>query len=225
MSSLYVIGHLKTNGGAARDKVVAALTTVAKYSQAHEPGVLKFCVALPRAEEGDETSVFAIEEYADQNALDTHMGSQPVKALVQTFEQDSTLFRAAPQIHGLASPLRPAASFTHAGITSHADPVVIFASVAYEAGGRARAMPQWEAQVGRARADEPGLLSYTVLKEAEGEWVRTVEAYAGSEGVDRGNVVGEADGRQSAEGRMGEWEVVRLRIVAGYLYKEEGQRS
>ena len=62
MPSLYVIGHLKTAGGEARQKVIDILTTVSKYSAAQEPGVTKFCVALPRDGEGDETSVFAIEE-------------------------------------------------------------------------------------------------------------------------------------------------------------------
>ncbi|RDW65548.1 hypothetical protein BP5796_10240 [Coleophoma crateriformis] len=234
MSSLYVIGHLKTNGGAARDKVLAALTTVAEYSQAHEPGVLKFCVALPRADEGDETSVFAIEDaahkrYADQSALDTHMGSKPVKALVQTFESDSTLFSAPPAIYGLASALRPAASFTRAGINSQADPLLIFANFAYQAGGTARAMPGWEALVGRARADEPGTLSYTVLRDSESEWVRTVEAYVSREFLDGVHVKSEAvaaNQRQNGEWRTGEKEVFRLRMLAGYLYKEEeGQRS
>jgi hypothetical protein len=60
MPSLFIVGHLKTAGGEARQKVVDALTNVANYSAAKEPGVLKFCVALPR--DGDEKSVFAIEE-------------------------------------------------------------------------------------------------------------------------------------------------------------------
>jgi len=60
MPSLFVIGHLKTAGGAARQTVVDALTNVARHSEANEPGVYKFCVALPRS--GDDKSVFAIEE-------------------------------------------------------------------------------------------------------------------------------------------------------------------
>jgi len=60
MPSLFVIGHLKTSGGAARKTVIDALTSVSKYSAVHEPGVYKFCVALPR--DGDNKSVFAIEE-------------------------------------------------------------------------------------------------------------------------------------------------------------------
>ena len=66
MPSLFVIGHLKTSGGASRQTVVDALTAVSKYSAANEPGVYKFCVALPR--EGDYKSVFAIEEYVYQSA-------------------------------------------------------------------------------------------------------------------------------------------------------------
>jgi hypothetical protein len=62
-TSLFVIGHLKTAGGEARQKVVDAFTKVSKYSAAQGPGVTRFCVAIPREGEGDETSLFAFEEF------------------------------------------------------------------------------------------------------------------------------------------------------------------
>lgn len=61
MSSLIVIAQLKTNGGQDRQKVLAALGKAAEYSASKEPGVVKYCIALPRDDDG--TSVFAIEEY------------------------------------------------------------------------------------------------------------------------------------------------------------------
>lgn len=60
MPSLLVLAHLKTKGGADREKVIAALTRTAEYTEANEPGVAKYFMAL--LSEDDGTSVFAIEE-------------------------------------------------------------------------------------------------------------------------------------------------------------------
>jgi len=175
MPSLFIIGHLKTKGGAARQTVIDALTKVSEHSAANEPGVYKFCVALPR--EGDETSVFAIEEYADQSAMDKHMACQPVAELLKIFSTEPTLFSDAPAIYGLPNKLSPSVSFTRPSLAKLPDPLIIFANFGYKAGMAPQAVLGWKDVVAHAEKSEEGTLTYTVIADEEKSWIRTVEAY------------------------------------------------
>lgn len=156
------------------------------------------------------------------------MASPAVAALLQTFTSDASLFSGEASIYGLPSPLSPSTTFTQPCIASLSDPFLIFANVGYKAGQTALAVPGWKALVASAEEKESGTLSYTVLADTEKEWIRTVEAYESKEFFDSVHVKSEAVEaiqRQDAEKRTGEKEVHRLRVVAGYLYKEEAARS
>lgn len=61
MSSLVVVGVLKTTSKEARQKVLDQFAKIVKYSEAQEPGVVKYAITVPR-DESDETTIYAIEE-------------------------------------------------------------------------------------------------------------------------------------------------------------------
>jgi len=64
MPSTVVIGHLHAASSSARQTLIDTLSKVLQYSQANEPGVVKFCFCTPLPEEDDGKSLFAIEECA-----------------------------------------------------------------------------------------------------------------------------------------------------------------
>jgi len=226
MPFLFVIGHLKTNGDSARQKVIDALATTSKYSAANEPGTYKYCIAIPR--EGDEKSVFAIEEYADQEAMDAHMDSPAVQEMIKIFGSDASLIAAEPAIYGLPCTLSPSVEFTRPSIENAADPVIVFANLEYKPGQASQAIPGWAELVEFAREEEDGTLSYAVLVDDEKGWVRTVEAYSSLEFLDGVHVKSSAvrkNQRQNRDMRTGGKEVYRLKMVAGYLSKSSTSQS
>ena len=152
------------------------------------------------------------------------MVSPPVKALLEIFAADPALFAEPPAIYGLPGKLQPAESFTRSRILGVQDPMIIFANFEYEADATSQAVKGWKDLVRHARDEEQGTLSYTVLEDVEKGWVRTVEAYESREFLEGVHVKSAAVGenqRQNGAWRTGRKEVWRLRMVAGYLHKED----
>lgn len=61
MLSHVVVGHLKATSKSARQQVLEQFETIVKFSQADEPGVLRYAITIPR-DTTDETTIYAIEE-------------------------------------------------------------------------------------------------------------------------------------------------------------------
>jgi len=102
--------------------------------------------------------------------------------------------------------------------------VIIFANFGYKAGLASQAVPGWSELVAHTEKNEEGTLTYTVIADEEKSWIRTVEAYESVEfleGTHKKSAAIEANQKQNGEIRTGEKEVYRLKMVAGYLYKEE----
>ena len=63
MASHVVVGHLKATDLAARQKIIDQFKVIVGYSRSDEPGVHRYAITVPR-DTADETSIYAIEEYA-----------------------------------------------------------------------------------------------------------------------------------------------------------------
>lgn len=61
MTTLVVVGVLKTTSKEARQQVLDQFAKIVDYSKAQEPGVVKYAITVPR-DESDQTTIYAIEE-------------------------------------------------------------------------------------------------------------------------------------------------------------------
>ncbi|KAG9243713.1 hypothetical protein BJ878DRAFT_509393 [Calycina marina] len=226
MPSRYVIAQLRTAGGAHRQTVIDSLTRVSQYSAAQEAGVLKFCVAIPRpGTSDDKTSVFAIEEYADQAGFDAHMASQAVADLTKVFSADPTIWSGAPEIYGLEQKLEPRIQFVKSKTGQVEDPYIVFATLGFAQGKTGKGVQKFKEMVVTVEKEEEGTLAYTVLEDEAGKCVRTVEVYEGKQSVESVEEKhGKLGGGDKAEGRTKKDEIWKLQMVAGYLWKEEKPR-
>ena len=154
------------------------------------------------------------------------MASSAVADLLKTFGSDPALFSEAPAIYGLPNKLPSSASFTSPSLATLSDPHILFANFEYKAGTTGQAIQGWNDIVAHTENNERGTVSFTSIEDAEKGWVRTVEVY---EDVDiLGPIMGDRktilDKRNRNGGEMtGEKEVWNLKMVAGYLYKEQNK--
>ncbi|KAK3080148.1 hypothetical protein LTS18_002995 [Coniosporium uncinatum] len=222
MLSTIVIGHLHAADKEARQKLLDTLSRVMSYSRANEPGVIKFCLCFPLPEEDDGKSLFAIEEYADQPALDAHMSSPAVAELIKTFTAQSNLFSAETNVYVL--PCGP--GFTRPRIAQLDDPALVFASYGYQPGTIDAAISGaggWADLISESETKQDGMLMCAVLPDEKAGMIRTVEAYESWEYLQNEHVKSPAaktNQEQNAGMGIGEKEVWRLRRVMGYLFKD-----
>lgn len=135
------------------------------------------------------------------------MISPPVVALLKAFGGSPSLFSGPPTIYGLPNKLSPSAGFARSALLQASDPVIV---VSHVSGFTAQSAPGWTARVREIEGKEKGTLTYTVIPDLENGYVRTVAAY-GNE-----TAAAKAQTQENAE-------VWRLKMVAGYLYKEESK--
>ncbi|KAF2192395.1 hypothetical protein K469DRAFT_310876 [Zopfia rhizophila CBS 207.26] len=220
MPSIVVVGHLTAANKEARQTVVDAISKVAQFSKQNEEGVLRYAITHPR-DTSDEKSVYVIEEYADQTALDSHMGSKAVTDLVAYFTANGSLFGGPP----IVSTSETSSAFIRPEITKSNDPFIAYASIDYKEGTRAEALEGWKYVTSETQKNETDTLSYAILKDKENEiTVSTVEVYA-NETYFRDV---HAKSKTVTENRAKYGDQIRtafrfalLKFVAGYLHKEK----
>jgi len=154
------------------------------------------------------------------------MASSAVAELLKIFGSDPKLFVEAPAIYGLPTKLSPSASFTRRALATLSDPYIIFANFEYKAGTTGYAIQGWNDTVTHAEQSEKGTLSFTSIEDAEKGWVRTVEVYGDMDFL--GPVMGKRKTIQEKRYQNGDLyterkEVWELKMVAGYLYKEQNK--
>ena len=152
------------------------------------------------------------------------MASSAVADLLKVFGSDPALFAESPSIYGLPTKLSPSASFTHPVVAALSDPYILFSNFEYKAGTTRQAIQGWDDIVRDAERNEKGTVSFTSIEDAVKGWVRTVEAY---EDMDMLGPILEKR-KATLEKRKGnddlssgKKEVWKLKMVAGYLYKED----
>ncbi|OAL52674.1 hypothetical protein IQ07DRAFT_678610 [Pyrenochaeta sp. DS3sAY3a] len=194
MPSIVVAAQLVTANEEARQKIIAALSSVSQFSKKSEPGVVRYAICVPRDEEADSSSVYVFEEYLTQSALDAHMASKPVQEeLIAYFGSNPTFFGGAPTIYTTT----PVAAFERADILSARDPVIVFSS---------------------SLANEEAAGTVQELQRAEG--VLGYGAYVDKEDGQAVKTIGVFESERAREQVAKKGEGVSLRLVGGYLGKE-----
>jgi len=154
------------------------------------------------------------------------MASSAVADLLKTFGSDPSLFAQAPAIYGLPTKLEPSASFTRAALSTLSDPYILFANFEYKAGIPGHAIEGWNDVVAHAEQNERSTMSLTSIEDAEKGWIRTIEVYDDVDFLgpimgDRKTIHEKRNG--SGDAGIGEKEVWKLKMVAGYLHKEQNK--
>ncbi|KAF2022344.1 hypothetical protein BU24DRAFT_417993 [Aaosphaeria arxii CBS 175.79] len=220
MPGIVVIAQLTTAGGEARQSVIDALSKVSAFSRDHEPGVVRYAIAVPR-DATDEAAVWVVEEYTSQAAFDQHMGSKPVTDLIAYFTANPALFAGETKV----AMTEPSSTFTRPEISNTEDPHFVYAAIDYKEGERDEALEGWKTVTSETQKNEPETLSYSILKDkGNSVTINTLEVYASEAYFKQvhvpSNAVKENRQKYGDEIRTSmKWAI--LKKVAGYLYKEK----
>ncbi|KAK3065121.1 hypothetical protein LTS18_009705 [Coniosporium uncinatum] len=187
-------------------------------AHANEPGVTKYLITIPQTDANDSTSVYMIEAYASQSALDSHIATPQVQALLTLFKTEPSLLAEPPKVY----PLKPFTSFTRPEIDAHSDPYIVFGILTYKAGSTGKAAEGWKRVCVATEANEKGTLSYNVAENTEEERVlSTLEIYESKEYLWKVHAKSEAvsTNKKMNIGIREGLDLAFLRKVEGYLFK------
>jgi len=142
MPSIVTTAHLQTKSKDARDKLTAIFNEITEYSRANEPKVLRYITCVPM-DTANETSLYMVEEYADQAASDAHLQTAPVQKLLKHFEAEQPL-AGAPEILNLS----PSIDFRRPTATAAtSSTLLILAHFGYQPGKTVHALEGWRSFV------------------------------------------------------------------------------
>ncbi|KAF2102813.1 hypothetical protein NA57DRAFT_71798 [Rhizodiscina lignyota] len=198
MAPIFVIGHLFPRDQGARHKVIEALSDTARYSRANEPGVTKYAVTVPRT--SSALDIFAFEEYADQAALDAHMASPPVAAIINLFTTQPELLASPTKVYMLSA----AHEMIRSAVTALSDPTITF-SILSNTGSSAP--EKWHELVAKAEQRGDGVCMVLGDKDNAGSGAILVVE------------VGKSSGLSSDSGISQLQESHDLKLVEGYWWK------
>ncbi|KXJ93417.1 hypothetical protein Micbo1qcDRAFT_232948 [Microdochium bolleyi] len=222
--------HLQAKSRDARGELLGFFANITAYAREHEAGgVLRYVATVPW-DEADETSIYMIEQYADQAAWDAHSRTPPVQALVQHLGAGGAL-ASPPEIYNWT----PSGDARRANITGiPPDPVdflMVYGTLDYPPNST---MPGAGGGTGRSRvsavAEAYGLLAEklvaadpltygaTFFADEDKGQLRIVEMFASRREFLEGPHRTQPDvlefKRDNAPGGM---ELVQLRYVDGFL--------
>lgn len=224
MPSIVVIGILTLSSPSARDRVVTELNKTSEYSRQNERGVTKHSTGVPR-DDPNSTSVYVIEEYANQAAFDAHMACPAVKDLLAFFGSHPDVFAKETVV----LTLEPEAGFTRPVIAERADPFITFATLDYKDSASAKlSLLRWKELRGSVERDEPGSLMYYVCSDKSNKSkVYTMEAYESESywANDHGKSAAvTANKEMDAAGGRTRREILRLRKAGGFLARADKEK-
>ncbi|KAF2015137.1 hypothetical protein BU24DRAFT_372042 [Aaosphaeria arxii CBS 175.79] len=220
MAPIITTARLVCKDKEAREKAIAAFHKIVEFSRANEPGVLRYIVTLPLSDDAQK-EIYMIEEYASAEASASHLATEPVQELIKLFGSGEVL-AAAPEVFN--------SSVKHAKvgpkpINVSANLAVVIAHFGYEAGKVSDALGGWKSLVEYVVASESGTSGYAVGVDENGKDLTVVAVYDSWDYFDNVHLKskGTKESRaQTREGRTGVQDVVRLRVVDGFMGKQAG---
>ncbi|KAF2651219.1 hypothetical protein K491DRAFT_637816 [Lophiostoma macrostomum CBS 122681] len=218
MPSLVVLARLVFADGAARQTAIDKLADIAQNVIDTEPDTFRYAGCIPR-DSSDEKSLYVIEEYKSKAAFDSHMATQPVKAIQAYFAANPDLLGGEPTL-SLAD---TSSAFVRPEVAQAKDPFITYASIDYKEGKREEALEGWKTVTTETHNNEPETLAYAILKEqANANNIRTIEVYASEKYFKEVHV----PSKQVTENKAKYGDEVRvsikhvfLKLEAGFLYK------
>ncbi|KAM0313372.1 hypothetical protein ACHAPQ_012052 [Fusarium lateritium] len=160
MSQTIVVSHFVAIHKDARQVIVNGLSKVAQSAQ-QQPGVTKYAIVIPR-DESDAKSCYVIEEYTDQAAYNSHLGSKTVADLNCLLSAGALL-----EIPTAVSVSKATSSFTRPETSNFIDPFILIATFDYKENTRAGALDGWQDLTSAIHPTDPGTFVYTVAKDPQ----------------------------------------------------------
>ncbi|KAF2709913.1 hypothetical protein K504DRAFT_430016 [Pleomassaria siparia CBS 279.74] len=219
MSPIVTTARIVCKDRESRVKALDVFHKIVEFSEPNEPGVLRYVVTLP-VEDTTGTVLYMIEEYASQEASDSHLSTAPVKALIELFTTGDVL-AGAPEVSTLPIVFNKTAK--QAPSVSD-NPAIILANFEYKSGTVSNAFKGWKSVVDYVSANEDGTRGYTVLADVDTrKEVRTVEVYDSWDFVENVHLKSpaiRANVEQNGKDRTDVKGAVRVKFVDGFLGRE-----
>ncbi|KAM0420979.1 hypothetical protein ACHAPT_011222 [Fusarium lateritium] len=171
MPSSVIISRFVAVSKEARQTVVNGLSKVAQSAQ-QLPGVVRYAITIPR-DEADEKSISVIEEYSDQAAFNSHLGSKATTDLIALLSAGA-LLESPPTV----STFQTTSSYARSEVLNANDPYILIATFDYKEGLRAGALDGWQSVTSACQQRQPGTYVYVVSKDPKNaDRVATVAVY------------------------------------------------
>jgi len=213
MSSVISTVHIQARNSKSRDRIVSLLHAITEYSRQHETGVLRYLTCL---EVDDEKSIYMVEEYASAEWHASHMASTPVRALLEAFKTEK-LVSSAPETHSIT----PSYAYQRPGhVWPTAATHIVLANFWYHKGYAPYSLAGWKEYMDYCYAEEAPALAYAILGDSENDVVRTVQVFENAEYVRDVHIKSQAlkkNQTQNSSYRTGQKEIVKLRVVQGFM--------
>ncbi|KAF2271420.1 uncharacterized protein EI97DRAFT_428239 [Westerdykella ornata] len=173
MPTTVVFTKFQTAGGAARQSVIDELGKLSDYVKENEGGCIRYAVTIPR-DQNEGKSVYVIEEYTSQEALDAHTGSKAVAETLAYFQEKPALFSGPMEVAVTES----SSAFSRSKIAEASDPFIAYAEIGYQDGTIHGALEGWSAVTKETQERESDSLAYYIVKDKENDvTIRTFEVY------------------------------------------------
>ncbi|CAI6332883.1 unnamed protein product [Periconia digitata] len=218
MSPIIVTARIVCVSKQARESVLCAFHKIIEFTQPNEPEVLRYVVTLP-LDDTTGTVLYMIEEYTSDAASDAHIATQPVQDLIQLFTAGGVLAQP-PEVHTClvvgSKTSRPVPQVSE-------DPAIVLAHVEYKPRTVSHALKGWLNVLGHAKNDEYWTKGYTLGREKDANFVRTVEMYQSWGFLDNVHLKSDAVAKnylENGKDRTGVQGAVRVKAVDGYLGRE-----
>ncbi|KAJ4245271.1 hypothetical protein NW762_014141 [Fusarium torreyae] len=160
MSPTIVISRFVATHKDARAVIVNGLSRVAESARL-QPGVTKYAITIPR-DESDHKSCYVVEEYTDQTAYNSNLGSKAVADLNSLLSAGALL-----EIPTAVSVFKATSYFTRPETSTVIDPFILIATFDYKENTRAGALDGWQDLTSAIHPTDPGTFVYTVAKDPQ----------------------------------------------------------
>ncbi|KAH7355982.1 hypothetical protein BKA66DRAFT_515729 [Pyrenochaeta sp. MPI-SDFR-AT-0127] len=210
MAGVLTTARIVCKSTEARDTVIESFRKIIAYTTPNEPEVLQYVCALP-VDDTLKTEIYMIEEYASPAANDAHMATKPVQDLIQLFSTSDVLAQP-PEVHTC-----PISSKHTSGIPPpiSSNPAILLVNVGYKAGTTANALESWRNFTKSASSSVKELNLSIVVEDKETNSIRAeyvLDSWGAIEGFRY---------LASEENRTGEVDAVKIRVIDGYIGRED----
>ncbi|KAL1798099.1 hypothetical protein ACET3X_002136 [Alternaria dauci] len=208
MTAILTTARLVFKDSSARQMAIDAFHKIIEHTTAQEPQVLQYICALP-VDDSSGTEIYMIEEYANQEASDSHLATKPVQDLIQLFTTGNVLAQP-PEVHN-SKVIAKRSSGSPPPVSSN--PAVMLMNIPSKSELSTADTERWREMSSIVMESVKGVVAFTVVEDREANSTR-VEAVLQSWDAFAQYQEFMIDGRKDGAG------VVKVRPIDGFVGRE-----
>ncbi|RSL87547.1 hypothetical protein CDV31_016232 [Fusarium ambrosium] len=158
--SIVLVARFSPNNKQAENKLLSFLAKGSEFALESEPGTLKYAFATSRDEK--DTTVYCVEQYADQGAFDHHVSQPHIQQLAEWLKSGEA---GEPQLQFLNQ--LEGFDLTRPEVATHPDPLLLLTDIQYKPGKVEAVLPCWRGVFERTRDDEEGALHWQLARDSK----------------------------------------------------------